>query len=148
MKLENLKPIKGSINRKKRIGRGQGTCMGGTSTRGNKGAKSRSGNYRKIGFEGGQMPLYRRIPKFGFNHLNKKFSYMNLYTIQSLVEKNKIYCKINPNVLKKIGRYNKYNLLKILGKGSLHYKLKILAHKFSKSAIKAIQKLDGEAIIL
>jgi len=122
MDLSNLKPAKGSIKRSKRLGRGQGSGKGGTSTRGHKGAKSRSGYKKKIGFEGGQMPLQRRVPKYGFKNVNRKeFKAINLVTLQILAEKNNLEM-IDPAVLAKAGLVSKNDLIKILGKGTLERK--------------------------
>jgi large subunit ribosomal protein L15 len=119
MDLSNLKPAKGSVKRSKRLGRGQGSGKGGTSTRGHKGAKSRSGYSKKIGFEGGQMPLQRRVPKYGFKNINRKeYKAINLITLQNLAEKNNLE-KIDLEVLKKAGLISKNDLVKILGKGTL-----------------------------
>jgi large subunit ribosomal protein L15 len=148
MDLSNLKPAKGSVKRSKRLGRGQGSGKGGTSTRGHKGAKSRSGYSKKIGFEGGQMPLQRRIPKFGFKNINRKeYKAINLITLQNLAEKNNLE-KIDPQVLKKAGLVSKNDLVKILGKGSLERKLEVHAHAFSKSAVEAIEAQKGTVIKL
>ena len=133
MNLSNLKPAQGSVHKDgKRVGRGQGSGKGGTSTRGHKGAKSRSGFSTKIGFEGGQMPLQRRVPKFGFKNFNRKeYTGINLGKLQELVDKA-----------------NKNDLVKILGGGELKAKLKISVHKFTASAKAAVEKLGGEAITL
>jgi large subunit ribosomal protein L15 len=148
MNLSNLKPAKGSIKRSKRLGRGQGSGKGGTSTRGHKGAKSRSGYSKKIGFEGGQMPLQRRVPKFGFKNVNRKeFKAINIITLQNLAEKNKLE-KIDPEVLKKAGLVSKNDLIKILGKGTLERKLEVHAHAFSKSAVEAIEAQKGTVVKL
>jgi large subunit ribosomal protein L15 len=148
MDLSNLKPAKGSVKRSKRLGRGQGSGKGGTSTRGHKGAKSRSGYSKKIGFEGGQMPLQRRIPKYGFKNVNRKeYKAINLITLQSLAEKNNLE-KIDPEVLKKAGLVSKNDLVKILGKGTLERKLEVHAHAFSKSAVEAIEAHNGTVIKL
>jgi large subunit ribosomal protein L15 len=148
MDLSNLKPAKGSIKRSKRLGRGQGSGKGGTSTRGHKGAKSRSGYSKKIGFEGGQMPLQRRVPKFGFKNVNRKeYKAINLITLQTLAEKNNLE-KIDPEVLKKAGLVSKNDLVKILGKGTLERKLEVHAHAFSKSAVEAIEAQKGTAVKL
>ena len=148
MNLENISPIKGS-NKKasKRIGRGQGSGKGGTSTRGHKGAKSRSGYSKKLGFEGGQMPLQRRIPKFGFKNINRvEYKPLNLDKIQSLVDENKIKTVIDHKLLIKLGVVGKNDLVKVLGKGELKAKLKVSAHKFSVSAKSSIESAGGEAI--
>jgi large subunit ribosomal protein L15 len=148
MDLSNLKPAKGSIKRSKRIGRGQGSGKGGTSTRGHKGAKSRSGYSKKIGFEGGQMPLQRRVPKYGFKNINRKeYKAINLITLQNLAEKNNLE-KIDTEILRKAGLISKNDLVKILGKGTLERKLEVHAHAFSKSAVEAIEALKGTVVKL
>ena len=150
MDLSNLKPAKGSINKNsKRVGRGQGSGKGGTSTRGHKGAKSRSGYSKKLGFEGGQMPLQRRIPKFGFKNINRvEYQGINLDTIQTLIDNKKIKSKLDFESMVKLRLVRKNELVKILGRGKLKAKLKISAHKFSNSAKNAIESLGGEAISL
>ena len=150
MDLSNLKPAKGSINKNsKRIGRGQGSGKGGTSTRGHKGAKSRSGYSKKLGFEGGQMPLQRRIPKFGFKNINRvEYQGINLDTIQTLIDNKKIKSKLDFESMVKLRLVRKNELVKILGRGKLKAKLKISAHKFSDSAKNAIESIGGEAIKL
>ena len=150
MDLSNLKPAKGSINKNsKRVGRGQGSGKGGTSTRGHKGAKSRSGYTKKLGFEGGQMPLQRRIPKFGFKNINRvEYQGINLDTIQTLIDNKKIKSKLDFESMVKLRLVRKNELVKILGRGKLKAKLKISAHKFSNSAKNAIESLGGEAISL
>jgi large subunit ribosomal protein L15 len=150
MNLSNLKPAKGSVQTQgKRIGRGQGSGKGGTSTRGHKGAKSRSGYSRKIGFEGGQMPLQRRVPKFGFTNINRKeYQGINLDTIQSLVDNKKIKSKLDFNAIIELRLARKDELVKILGRGELKAKLKISAHKFTANAKAAIEAVGGESIIL
>lgn len=145
MDLSNLKPAKGSTNSKKRIGRGQGSGKGGTSTRGHKGQKSRSGYSKKIGFEGGQMPLQRRVPKFGFKNINRKeYKAINIATLQMLAEKNE-YTEISVDTLINAGLVQKNKLVKILGEGELKSKLNVKAHAFSKSAIEAIEAQGGTA---
>ena len=148
MDLSNLKPAKGSINKNsKRIGRGQGSGKGGTATRGHKGAKSRSGYSKKLGFEGGQMPLQRRIPKFGFKNINRvEYKPLNLDKIQSLVDEKKIKTVMDLKLLIKLGVVGKNDLVKVLGKGELKAKLKVSAHKFSASAKSSIESAGGEAI--
>ena len=148
MDLSNLKAAKGSINKNsKRIGRGQGSGKGGTATRGHKGAKSRSGYSKKLGFEGGQMPLQRRIPKFGFKNINRvEYKPLNLDKIQSLVDEKKIKTVIDQKLLIKLGVVGKNDLVKVLGKGELKAKLKVSAHKFSASAKSSIESAGGEAI--
>lgn len=148
MDLSNLKPAKGSIKRSKRVGRGQGSGKGGTSTRGHKGAKSRSGYSKKIGFEGGQMPLQRRVPKGGFKNINRReFKAINLITLQNLAEKNNLE-KIDIVVLREAGLIAKNDLVKILGKGTLERKLEVHAHAFSKSAVEAIEARKGTVVKL
>jgi large subunit ribosomal protein L15 len=148
MDLSNLKPAKGSVKRSKRLGRGQGSGKGGTSTRGHKGAKSRSGYSKKIGFEGGQMPLQRRVPKFGFKNVNRKeYKGINLSVVQSLAEKNKLD-KIDIEVLISAGLISKNAKVKILGKGTLDKKLEVHAHAFSKSAAAAIEAKKGTVVKL
>ncbi|PDH47531.1 MAG: 50S ribosomal protein L15 [Bacteroidetes bacterium MED-G13] len=148
MDLSNLKPAKGSINKNsKRIGRGQGSGKGGTATRGHKGAKSRSGYSKKLGFEGGQMPLQRRIPKFGFKNFNRvEYKPINLDKIQSLVDEKKIKTVIDHKLLVNLGIIGKNDLVKVLGRGELKAKLKISAHKFSAAAKSSIENNGGEAI--
>ena len=145
MDLSNLKPAKGSVKNKKRIGRGQGSGRGGTSTKGHKGAQSRSGYKRKSGFEGGQMPLFRRVPKFGFRNINRvEYRGININTLQKLVDDKKIET-VNQDVLIENGLANKNDLIKILGMGELKSKLEVTAHAFSKSAIAAIEAQGGTA---
>ena len=148
MNLSNLKPAKGSINKNsKRIGRGQGSGKGGTATRGHKGAKSRSGYSKKLGFEGGQMPLQRRIPKFGFKNFNRvEYKPINLDKIQSLVDEKKIKTTIDHKLFVKLGVVGKNDLVKVLGRGELKAKLKVSAHKFSAAAKSSIENKGGEAI--
>jgi large subunit ribosomal protein L15 len=143
MDLHNLKPAEGAVKKVKRIGRGQGSGHGGTSTRGHKGAKSRSGYKTKIGFEGGQMPLQRRVPKFGFKNINRvEYKGVNLSTIQYLID-NKNVSEINFDVLKENGIISRNDLFKILGNGELKSKINILAHKFSATAKAAIESQGG-----
>lgn len=145
MNLNNLTPAAGSIKSSKRIGRGPGSGKGGTSTRGHKGAKSRSGYSRKIGFEGGQMPLQRRLPKFGFKNMNRiEYKPINLATLQELADKLSIDA-INVDTLVNAGFLSKNNKVKILGNGELKSKLLVEAHAFSNSAKAAIEALGGEA---
>ena len=150
MNLSNLKPAQGSVQSPgKRVGRGQGSGKGGTATRGHKGAKSRSGYSRKIGFEGGQMPLQRRVPKFGFNNINRKeYQGINLDTIQMLVDNKKIKSTLDFNNIVELRLARKNELVKILGRGELKTKLKISAHKFTATAKAAIEAAGGEAITL
>ena len=148
MDLSNLKPAKGSTHNSKRLGRGQGSGRGGTSTRGHKGAKSRSGYSRKIGFEGGQMPLQRRVPKYGFKNINRvEYKGINISTLQTLAESHNID-KIDFETLVMAGLVSKNALVKILGKGTLEKKLEVHAHAFSKSAVEAIEAKKGTAVIL
>ena len=145
MDLSRLKPAKGSVKTKKRIGRGQGSGRGGTATRGHKGQKSRSGYSRKVGFEGGQMPLQRRVPKFGFTNINRKeYKGINLEVLEALAEKKKLK-EITLETMIDSGLVQKNKLVKVLGGGELKSKLKIEAHAFSKSAVKAIEALEGTA---
>jgi len=146
MELHNLKPAKGSTKAKKRIGRGQGSGKGGTSTRGHKGAKSRSGYSDKVGFEGGQMPLQRRVPKFGFKNPNKTlYKAVNLDVLQTLAEKSK-QSKINIDLLYQNGIIGKNDLVKVLGRGELKSAVEVEAHAFSKSASDAIEQSGGKTI--
>ena len=148
MDLSNLKPARGSVKKSKRVGRGQGSGKGGTSTRGHNGAKSRSGYSRKFGFEGGQMPLYRRVPKFGFTNFNRvEYHGLNLDTLQKLAE-DKHITVIDPEILYKNGLSSKKDLVKILGRGELKVKLEVKAHAFSETAKKAIESLGGTATII
>ncbi|HPA86302.1 MAG TPA: 50S ribosomal protein L15 [Bacteroidales bacterium] len=148
MDLSNLKPAKGSVKKSKRVGRGQGSGKGGTSTRGHKGAKSRSGYSKKIGFEGGQMPLQRRLPKFGFKNINRKeYKAINLSTLQKLAEQNNLD-RIDVGTLIEAGLVSKNDLVKILGKGSIERKLEVHAHSFSKSAAEAIVAREGIVVKL
>ena len=150
MNLSNLKPAKGSVQSQgKRVGRGQGSGKGGTATRGHKGAKSRSGYSRKIGFEGGQMPLQRRVPKFGFNNINRKeYQGINLDTIQTLVDSKKIKSKLDFNTIVELRLAKKNELDKILGRGELKAKVKVSAHKFTATAKAGIEAAGGEVITL
>jgi large subunit ribosomal protein L15 len=143
MDLSNLKPAKGSTKNRKRIGRGQGSGGGGTATRGNKGAQSRSGYSQKFGFEGGQMPLYRRVPKSGFKNINRvEYHGINIDALQELAESNSLSV-IDIQVLMDHGLATKKELIKILGRGELKIKLDVTAHAFSATAIKAIEALGG-----
>ena len=146
MDLSNLSPAEGSVrNNTKRLGRGQGSGKGGTAARGHKGAKSRSGYSRKVGFEGGQMPLQRRVPKFGFKNVNRvEYAPINLDVIQEYVEENKVDT-ISMDDLVVRGLVGTNDLVKVLGRGELKAKVVIEANKFSASAIEAIEKLGGEA---
>ena len=145
MKLNNLTPAEGSTHSRRRIGRGTGSGLGGTSTRGHKGAKARSGYKRKIGFEGGQMPLQRRLPKFGFKNINhKEYVAINISTLQKIAE-NKNLAKIGIAELVAAGYTNGKELVKILGNGALTIKLDVEANAFSKSAEEAIKAAGGNA---
>jgi large subunit ribosomal protein L15 len=144
MELNNLTPAKGSTHLSKRIGRGSGSGKGGTSTKGHKGAKSRSGYSKKIGFEGGQMPLQRRLPKFGFKNINRvEYLGINIDTLQNLVDNGKVSDTIDMEVLMANGIAHKNDLIKILGRGELKAKLNVIAHKFTASAKEAIEKVGG-----
>ena len=148
MNLTNITPAVGSTHNSKRIGRGQGSGKGGTSTRGHKGAKSRSGYSRKIGFEGGQMPLQRRLPKFGFNSPNRvEYKAINLSTLQALAEQKNL-TKIDINALMQAGFITRKHLVKILGNGELKNKIEVEAHAFSKSAEAAILAVGGSVVKL
>lgn len=148
MKLHTLKPAEGATGREKRIARGEGSGHGGTSTRGHKGAQSRSGYSRKIGFEGGQMPIQRRLPKFGFNNPNRvEYKAINLSSLQALSEKTGIDT-ITVDVLIENGLVSKRDLVKILGNGELQAKLNVTAHAFSKSAIAKIEAAQGSTTII
>jgi large subunit ribosomal protein L15 len=148
MDLSSLKPAKGSIKKEKRIGRGQGSGRGGTSTKGHKGGQSRAGYKTKMGFEGGQMPLQRRVPKFGFTNINRKeFKGINISTLQSLAESRSLTV-IGVDTLLEHGLIAKKDLVKILGNGKLTSKLDVQAHAFSKSAKAAIEALQGTATII
>lgn len=145
MKLSGLKPAKGSVRSNYRRGRGQGSGGGGTATRGHKGAQSRSGHAYKRGFEGGQMPLQRRLPKFGFKNINRiEYTGVNLDSIQQLIDKTKA-TEINFDLLVKNGLAGKNDLVKILGRGELKSKVEIKAHAFTASAKKAIEDKGGNA---
>ncbi len=148
MDLSNLKPAEGSTKTRKRIGRGPGSGLGGTSTRGHKGAKSRSGYSRKIGFEGGQMPLQRRVPKFGFKNINRvEYKGINIEVLQALAEAQNLE-KINIDTLVAAGFISSKQLVKILGKGTLTAKLEVSAHAFSKTAEAAIVAAGGTVVKL
>lgn len=145
MDLSNLQPAKGSVKKEKRIGRGQGSGHGGTSTRGHKGAKSRSGYSRKLGFEGGQMPLQRRVPKFGFKNINRvEYRGINLDVIEGLVAKSNI-TTFSPEVFIAHGLAGKNDVVKILGRGELKSKVNVTAHAFTATALKAIEAVNGVA---
>jgi len=150
MTLNNLKPAEGSVkNQGKRVGRGQGSGKGGTATRGHKGAKSRSGYSKKVGFEGGQMPLQRRVPKFGFTNINRvEYQGINLDTLQQLIDDKKIKTTLDLDTMMSLGLTGKNDLVKILGRGELKSKLKVTAHKFTATAKAAIEAAGGEAVTL
>ncbi|MDR0686906.1 MAG: 50S ribosomal protein L15 [Dysgonamonadaceae bacterium] len=148
MNLSSLKPAKGAIKTRKRIGRGPGSGLGGTSTRGHKGAKSRSGYSRKIGFEGGQMPIQRRLPKYGFKNINRvEYKAINLSTLQQLADERQL-TKIGIEELIVAGFISAKHLVKILAKGEIKAALEITAHAFSKSAEEAIAKVGGTTVKL
>ena len=150
MSLENLIPAAGSnLKQGKRLGRGEGSGKGGTSARGHKGAKSRSGYSKKIGFEGGQMPLQRRVPKFGFKNINRiTYKGINLDTLQNLAEEKKVKKEVTFDKLVELRLAGKNELVKILGRGKLESPLKVSAHKFSASAKAAIEAAGGEAVTI
>ena len=148
MKLNNLKPAEGAVKARKRIGRGTGSGRGGTSTRGHKGAKSRSGYSKKIGFEGGQMPLQRRVPKFGFKNINRvEYKAVNLATLQALAESKSLEI-INIQELVAAGFVSPKHLVKILANGTLTAKLTVEAHAFSQKAVEAIEAVGGTVVKL
>ena len=145
MKLNNLKPAAGSTHSRRRLGRGPGSGLGGTSTRGHKGAKARSGYKKKIGFEGGQMPLQRRLPKFGFKNINRvEYQVVNLSTIQKFVDKTNVE-KVTVEDMVAAGLVSAKGLVKVLGNGTLTAKVEVVANAFSKSAEEAIQNAGGTA---
>ena len=148
MKLNNLKPAEGAVKARKRIGRGTGSGRGGTSTRGHKGAKSRSGYSKKIGFEGGQMPLQRRVPKYGFKNINRvEYKAINLSTLQALAESKSLET-INIQELVAAGFISPKQLVKILANGTLTAKLTVEAHAFSQKAVEAIEAVGGTVVKL
>lgn len=148
MDLHNLKPAKGSTKTKKRLGRGQGSGTGGTASRGHKGAQSRSGYSKKVGFEGGQMPLQRRVPKFGFKNINRKeYKAINLSVLQYLADKKQVK-DIDINTLIEAGLISKNDLVKILGNGKLDAKLNVKAHAFSAKAKELIEASQGTAEVI
>lgn len=148
MKLHNLKPAAGSVKKSKRLGRGEGSGSGGTASKGHKGAKSRSGYSSKLGFEGGQMPLQRRVPKFGFKNINRKeYKGINLDTIQLLVDTKKVN-EVTLDVLRDNGLAGKNDLVKILGRGELKAKVNVSAHGFSATAKSAIEAAGGSATVI
>ena len=150
MNLSNLQPAEGSThNQNKRLGRGEGSGKGGTASRGHKGAKSRSGYSKKIGFEGGQMPLQRRVPKFGFKNINRKeYQGVNLDTLQLLVDNGVVTDAVDFTALVDARLATKNELVKILGRGELKAKLKVSGHKFTATAKAAIEAAGGEVVIL
>ena len=150
MNLSNLQPAEGSThNQNKRVGRGEGSGKGGTSARGHKGAKSRSGYSKKIGFEGGQMPLQRRVPKFGFKNINRvEYQGVNLDTLQSLVDNGIVTDTVDFTVFVENRLATKSEMVKVLGRGELKSKLKVTAHKFTATAKAAIEAAGGEVVIL
>ena len=148
MNLSNLKPAEGSTKTRKRIGRGAGSGLGGTSTRGHKGAKSRSGYSKKIGFEGGQMPLQRRVPKFGFKNINRvEYKAINLDTIQTLADAKNL-TKVGISDFIEAGFISSNQLVKVLGNGALTNKMEVEANAFSKSAAAAIEAAGGTVVKL
>jgi large subunit ribosomal protein L15 len=148
MKLDNLKPAEGAVKARKRIGRGTGSGRGGTSTRGHKGAKSRSGYSKKIGFEGGQMPLQRRVPKYGFKNINRvEYKAVNLATLQALAESKSLET-INIQTLVAAGFISSTQLVKVLANGTLTAKLTVEAHAFSQKAAEAIEAAGGTVVKL
>ena len=149
MELHNLKPAKGSVKKNIRKGRGEGSKRGGTATRGHKGAKSRSGYSRTPGFEGGQMPLYRRVPKFGFTNINRvEYQAVNLDTLQKLIDDKKVKDVITFEDFVSLGLVNKRELLKVLGRGEIKSAITVKAHKFSKKAQEAIEAAGGKVELL
>ena len=148
MKLNNLKPAEGAVKARKRVGRGTGSGRGGTSTRGHKGAKSRSGYSKKIGFEGGQMPLQRRVPKYGFKNINRvEYKAINLSTLQALAESKSLEV-INIQALVAAGFVSASQLVKVLANGTLTAKLTVEAHAFSQKAVEAIEAVGGTVVKL
>lgn len=149
MELHNLKPAKGSVKKDIRKGRGEGSKRGGTATRGHKGAKSRSGYSRTPGFEGGQMPLYRRVPKFGFTNINRmEYQAVNLDTLQKLIDDKKVNDVITFDDFVALGLVGKRELLKVLGRGELKSPVTVYAHKFSKKAKEAIEAAGGKVELI
>lgn len=148
MSLHNLKPAEGSIKHSKRIGRGAGSGKGGTATRGNKGAKARSGYHQKVGFEGGQMPIYRRLPKFGFKNINRiEYVGINIDTLNTLAESKNI-TDFTVDVFKQNGLISGKDRIKILGRGELSKNVNVTAHAFSASAKQAIEAKGGVATVI
>lgn len=150
MELNNLRPAKGAVKKNdSRKGRGQATGQGGTAGRGHKGQKSRSGYSKKIGFEGGQMPLQRRVPKFGFTNINRKeYAGVNLDTLQEYVDAGRLKDEVSVETLIEAGLVGKNDLVKILGRGELKAKIKVTAHKFTATAKTAVEAAGGEAVTL
>lgn len=150
MELNNLRPAKGAVKKNDgRKGRGQATGNGGTAGRGHKGQKSRSGYSKKIGFEGGQMPLQRRVPKFGFTNINRKeYAGVNLDTLQEYVDAGRLTEEVSIDTLIEVGLVGKNDLVKILGRGELKAKIKVTAHKFTATAKAAVEAAGGEAVTL
>jgi large subunit ribosomal protein L15 len=149
MSLHNLQPAEGSVKKEKRIARGEGSGKGGTATRGHNGQKSRSGYSKKVGFEGGQMPLQRRVPKFGFTNINRKeYVGVNLDKLQTLVDEGRITDTVTLDILVANKVVSKNELVKILGRGELKAKLNITVHKFTATAKAAIEAAGGEAVAL
>jgi len=147
MRLENLSPSIGCMKKRKRIGRGQGSGKGGTSTKGHKGAKSRSGFSDKLGFEGGQLPLQRRIPKFGFSKkFRKSFSCIKIDLLQKYVKNRILFKEVSPDILKQKSCISRHDFIKIIGYTALTFAMKVSAHKFSKSSIESIKRAGGEVI--
>lgn len=148
MNLNTIRPAKGATHNSKRLGRGQGSGKGGTSAKGHKGQKSRSGYSRKVGFEGGQMPLQRRLPKFGFTNINRKeYRGINIDTLQILADTNNI-TEITQDILVQHGLAKRSEIVKIMGRGDLTAGITVTAHKFTKSAEEAISKAGGKAVTL
>jgi large subunit ribosomal protein L15 len=148
MSLNNLQPAKGSVKHSKRVGRGAGSGKGGTSTRGNKGAKSRSGYHQKVGFEGGQMPIYRRLPKFGFKNINRvEYVGINIDVLNSLAETKNI-TEFNVDVFKQNGLISGKDRIKILGRGELKKTINVTAHAFSATAKQAIESQGGVTTVI
>lgn len=148
MNLNTIRPAKGATHNSKRLGRGQGSGKGGTSAKGHKGQKSRSGYSRKVGFEGGQMPLQRRLPKFGFTNINRKeYRGINIDTLQVLADTNNI-TEITQDILVQHGLAKRSEIVKIMGRGDLTAGITVTAHKFTKSAEEAISKAGGKAVTL
>ncbi len=149
MKLSNLKPAAGSVKKNTRLGRGEGSKKGGTSGRGHKGAKSRSGYSRTPGFEGGQMPLYRRVPKFGFTNVNRvEYTPLNLSTLQEWIDKGKIKDYVDVDMLYEMKFISKFERVKLLAKGELTSPVTVKVHKASKKALEAVQKAGGKVELI